>query len=196
MAAAEPGQQATCSICMEPMAAPSEAHRGSQECAHAFCRACLTGHVRAKVESTAAVRCPDASCAAALDPELCRAALPADVFERWCAALCEAMFLGERRTYCPFPDCSELMVADECDAEGSVTQCECQVCRRLFCARCGVAPWHLGLTCDEYGRLGEDDRGREDMMLLQMAAGMQWQRCPSCRFIVEKTDGCRHMTCR
>ncbi|TVU05662.1 hypothetical protein EJB05_48833, partial [Eragrostis curvula] len=194
-------QQATpCGICMDPMA-PSEAHRGGAACAHAFCRACLSGHVRAKVEQSAGgaavVRCPDASCAAALDPELCRAALPADVFERWCAALCEALFAGARRTYCPFPDCSELMVADD-DVEGSavVTQSECQVCRRLFCARCGAAPWHNGVTCDEYGGLGKGDRGQEDMMLLEMASGRKWKRCPSCQFIVERTEGCRHITCR
>ncbi|XP_062196254.1 E3 ubiquitin-protein ligase RSL1-like isoform X2 [Phragmites australis] len=188
-----------CGICMEPMA-PSEAHRGGAACAHAFCRACLAGHVRAKVESggaaAAVVRCPDASCAAALDPELCRGALPSDVFERWCAALCESLFLGARRTYCPFPDCSEMMVADEGEDEGRVTQSECQVCRRLFCARCGVAPWHAGVTCDEYGKLREGDRGREDMLLLEMANGRKWKRCPRCQFFVEKVDGCLHITCR
>ncbi|GJN16072.1 hypothetical protein PR202_gb03022 [Eleusine coracana subsp. coracana] len=94
--AAAPEKQATCSICMEPMA-PSEAHRGSRACAHAFCHACLAGHVRAKIESGGGVRCPDASCAAALNPELCRSALSADVFGSWCSALCEAMFLGN---YC------------------------------------------------------------------------------------------------
>ncbi|KAK3121858.1 hypothetical protein QOZ80_8BG0661900 [Eleusine coracana subsp. coracana] len=199
MADAAPGQQATtCNICMEPMA-PSEAHRGAAACAHAFCRACLAGHVRAKVESAAGggtVRCPDASCAAALDPELCRAALPADVFERWCAALCEALFLGARRTYCPFPDCSEMMVADDDQGSVVVTQSECQVCRRLFCARCGVAPWHIGVTCDEYGRLRKGDSGREDMMLLEMAAGRKWKRCPSCQFFVEKSEGCNNIRCR
>ncbi|GJN16071.1 hypothetical protein PR202_gb03021 [Eleusine coracana subsp. coracana] len=142
------------------------------------------------------VRCPDASCAAALDPELCRAALPADVFERWCAALCEALFLGARRTYCPFPDCSEMMVADDDQGSVVVTQSECQVCRRLFCARCGVAPWHIGVTCDEYGRLRKGDSGREDMMLLEMAAGRKWKRCPSCQFFVEKSEGCNNIRCR
>ncbi|KAF8769398.1 hypothetical protein HU200_006589 [Digitaria exilis] len=175
-----------CSICMEPMA-PSEAHRGGAACDHAFCRACLSGHVRAKLETGAAVvRCPDPSCGGALDPELCRAALPSEVFERWCRVLCESLFLGARRTYCPFPDCSEMMVADDDGGGESVTQCECQVCRRLFCARCHVAPWHAGVTCDEYQRLAVGDRGREDMLLLEMAKGNQWKRCPNCQFVLEK----------
>ncbi|KAM0902904.1 hypothetical protein ACQ4PT_019004 [Festuca glaucescens] len=183
-----------CSICDEPMAA-SEVHRGGSTCSHAFCRACLAGHVRAKVESGAAatVRCLDASCTGTLDPELCRAALPVDVFERWCAALCETMFLGARRTYCSFPDCSEMMVADD-DGE-PVTQSECQVCRRLFCAQCSV-PWHAGADCAAYKKLGRGDRSREDLMLLEMATNKKWRRCPKCDFFVEKSGGCLHIVCR
>ncbi|KAI4980950.1 probable E3 ubiquitin-protein ligase RNF217 [Hordeum vulgare subsp. vulgare] len=190
--------QHSCSICMEPMA-PTEAHRGGSGCAHAFCRACLSGHVRAKVEAGAAVvRCPGVSCAGALDPELCRAALPADLFVRWCGALCESMFLGVRRTYCPFPDCSEMMVADDDGggvSEGSVTQSECQVCRRLFCAHCAV-PWHAGVSCAEFAQLGAGERGREDLLLVEAARECKWKRCPRCRFYVEKSHGCLHITCR
>ncbi|CAO2188435.1 unnamed protein product [Urochloa humidicola] len=189
-----------CSICMEPMA-PGAAHRGGADCAHAFCGACLSGHVRAKLESGggggAVVRCPDASCAGALDAELCRGALPSDVFERWCAALCESMFLGARRTYCPFPDCSEMMVADDDGggAEECVTQSECQGCRRLFCARC-LVPWHAGVSCEEFARLGEGERAREDLLLVEAAREGNWKRCPRCRFYVEKSSGCLHITCR
>ncbi|KAJ1268695.1 hypothetical protein BS78_07G154600 [Paspalum vaginatum] len=181
-----------CSICMEPMA-PSSVYRGGASCAHAFCGACLSGHVRAKLERGAVVRCPDASCTAALDPELCRGVLPSQVFERWCAVLCESMFLGARRTYCPFPDCSEMMVAD--DGEDRVTQSECHGCRRLFCAQCGVA-WHAGVTCEEFARLGVGERAREDLLLVEAARKGNWKRCPRCRFYVEKSTGCMHITCR
>ena len=191
-------QHHPCSICMEPMA-PAAAHRGGAACAHAFCRACLSGHVRAKLESGggggAVVRCPDASCAAALDPELCRAALPPEVFERWCRALCESLFLGARRTYCPFPDCSEMMVADDGGGEECVTQSECQGCCRLFCARCGV-PWHAGVSCEEFARLGEGERARDDLLLVEAAREGNWKRCPRCRIYVEKSSGCLHITCR
>ncbi|KAF7085183.1 hypothetical protein CFC21_088657 [Triticum aestivum] len=190
--------QHPCGICMEPMA-PSEAHRGGSGCAHVFCRACLAGHVRAKVEAGAAVvRCPGVSCAGALDPELCRAALPADLFVRWCGLLCESMFLGARRTYCPFPDCSEMMVADDDGggvSDGCVTQSECQVCRRLFCAHCAV-PWHAGVSCAEFAQLGAEERGREDLLLVEAARECKWKRCPRCRFYVEKSHGCLHITCR
>ncbi|XP_003572260.1 LOW QUALITY PROTEIN: E3 ubiquitin-protein ligase RNF144B-like [Brachypodium distachyon] len=189
---------AACSICMEPMA-PTESHRGGSGCAHAFCGACLSGHVRAKVDAGAgaAVRCPDASCAGALDPELCHGTLPADLFVRWCAALCESMFLGARRTYYLFRDCSEMMVADDEDegSEDCVTQTECQVCRRLFCARCGV-PWHAGVSCGEFQRLDVGSARRRTLLLMETARECKWKRCPRCRFYVEKAVGCLHIVCR
>ena len=76
-----------------------------------------------------------------------------------------------------------------------VTQSECQVCRRLFCAQCGV-PWHAGADCAAYKKLaGRGDTSREDVMLLEMAE-KKWRRCPKCEFFVGKIDGCFHIVCR
>jgi E3 ubiquitin-protein ligase RNF144 len=88
------------------------------------------------------------------------------------------------------------MVADDDDHKGEPErQSECQVCRRLFCAQCCV-PWHAGSDCAAYKHLGKVDMAREDMMVLEMAKGKNWKRCPRCQFFVEKTDGCLHITCR
>ncbi|VAH53528.1 E3 ubiquitin-protein ligase RNF144A-like [Triticum dicoccoides] len=182
-----------CKICMDAVP-ESDAHRASRGCAHAFCSACLAGYIGAKIQDRIAdVKCPEERCAGVLDPALCQGMLPREVFERWGAALCESMMLVAKRTYCPFKDCSAMMVAD--DDGGDVTQSECQVCRRLFCARCAV-PWHAGADCATYRKLGRGDRGREDMLLLETAKRKKWKRCPKCEFFVEKTDGCLHITCR
>ncbi|KAL6661593.1 hypothetical protein ACP70R_000977 [Stipagrostis hirtigluma subsp. patula] len=184
-----------CKICMDAVP-PSDAHRASRGCAHAFCGGCLTRYLGAKIQDRiASVRCPEERCAAALDPELCQGLLPREVFERWGAALCEAILLGAERAYCAYRDCSAMMVVDD-GGGGDVAESECPSCRRLFCARCGVAPWHAGVSCDEYGRLRKGDRGREDMLLLEMAKGKKWKRCPKCEYFVEKSDGCLHITCR
>ena len=87
----------------------------------------------------------------------------------------ESMMLVAKRTYCPFKDCSAMMVAD--DDGGDVTQSECQVCRRLFCAQCRV-PWHAGVDCAAYRHR---DTAREDAMLMEMAAGRKWRRCSKCQ---------------
>ncbi|KAF0894130.1 hypothetical protein E2562_034698 [Oryza meyeriana var. granulata] len=123
-----------CKICMDPVL-PTDAHRASRGCEHAFCGACLAGYVGAKIQDRIAdVRCPEERCRGVLDPELCQGILPREVFERWGAALCEAMVLGAQRAYCPFKDCSAMMVDD---AGEVVTESECPSCRRLFCARRG-----------------------------------------------------------
>ncbi|XP_062193131.1 E3 ubiquitin-protein ligase RSL1-like [Phragmites australis] len=185
-----------CKICMEAVP-PSDAHRASRGCAHAFCGGCLERYIGAKIQDRIAeVSCPEERCGGVLDPELCQGMLPREVFERWGAALCEFMVLGAKRAYCPYEDCSAMMLVDDDGDVRDVAESECLSCRRLFCARCVVAPWHAGVTCDEYDRFGKVDSCREDMMLLEMAKGKKWKRCPRCDFFVEKDQGCLHITCR
>ena len=72
---------------------------------------------------------------------------------------------------------------------------ECPHCNRMFCAQCKV-PWHDGVDCAEFQRLGEDKRGREDLLLRKVAQQKKWQRCPNCKIYVEKVVGCQFMRCR
>ncbi|XWS12249.1 hypothetical protein CRYUN_Cryun37aG0073300 [Craigia yunnanensis] len=97
------------------------------------------------------------------------------------------------RLYCPFKNCSALLLND---SQGEViTETECPACNRLFCAQCHVS-WHPGINCEEYQKLNEDERGREDLMRRNLAKENKWRRCSSCHIIVERTEGCLHMTCR
>lgn len=186
-----------CKICMDAVP-PGDAHRASRGCAHAFCGGCLARYLGAKIQGRIAdVRCPEERCCAALDPELCQGLIPAEVSERWGAALCESMVLGAKKTYCPYKDCSAMMVVDDDVSAVVIEEAECPSCRRLFCARCAVAPWHANVACADFRKLGRaTDSRREDMLLLQMARGKKWKRCPKCDFFVEKRDGCLHITCR
>ena len=74
-------------------------------------------------------------------------------------------------------------------------QSECPHCFRLFCAQCKV-PWHSGVNCEDFAMLGADGRGREDILLRNMAKDYQWQRCPKCKFYVERISGCMLILCR
>ncbi|KAI3838575.1 hypothetical protein MKW92_014509 [Papaver armeniacum] len=38
--------------------------------------------------------------------------------------------------------------------------------------------------------------GDEDMLLIQLAKKKNWRKCPGCKYYVEKTMGCMHVTCR
>uniref|UniRef100_A0A1D1ZFA8 RBR-type E3 ubiquitin transferase n=2 Tax=Anthurium amnicola TaxID=1678845 RepID=A0A1D1ZFA8_9ARAE len=189
-----------CGICMEAkLLSECSSIKG---CTHLFCSDCIAQYVAAKVqENVTAIKCPQPGCRdGSLEPEVCRSILPVDVFDRWCTALCESLFVGEVRFYCPFKDCSALLIDESVSGSDGkkgdvITQSECPHCHRLFCAQCKV-PWHPAVTCNEFQMLGLDERAREDIMLMKIAKKSKWQRCPKCKFYVERTDGCMFMSCR
>ncbi|KAK9726851.1 hypothetical protein RND81_05G241600 [Saponaria officinalis] len=183
-----------CEICME-MKKSHETFVGLSKCNnHSFCNDCVTKYLTSKIkENISSVECPYPKCSNLIDPQNCVNILPKELFIRWENALCEALILGSEKYYCPYKDCSALTVYDT--AELVVEQSECPSCRRLFCARCRVK-WHVGVTCDEFEKLKDDEREYDDLVVMKMAKDNKWRRCGSCSFFVEKSDGCLHMTCR
>ncbi|RHN60957.1 putative transcription factor C2H2 family [Medicago truncatula] len=177
-------KQSYCAICME--AKPVEEMFQNQKCSHSFCEDCLGRYLAAKIqESISMVKCPDPKCNDILEPHDCCSILPKDVFDRWENALCENMVLGSQKFYCPFNDCSAMLLNDE---KGIVTASECPHCHRLFCAQCKVS-WHIGVDCKEFLSLKDGERGREDLMAMELAKNKRWKRCPKCGFYVEKIVG-------
>ncbi|GKD40782.1 zinc finger, C6HC-type containing protein, partial [Tanacetum coccineum] len=160
-----------CDICMD-IKTESEMFRNTKVCGHMWC--------------------PDPNCRGIIGPEVCRLIVPKEVLERWEDALCESLILGAEKFYCPFKDCSALLVDD---GGGAVTSSECPHCNRLFCAQCKVT-WHSGISCSEYQSLKKDERDPSDLMLRDLAKNKAWKRCPKCNFYVELASGCLHILCR
>ena len=50
------------------------------------------------------------------------------------------------RLFCPNPQCSQLLVADD---KREDTPMDCPHCTQPLCANCGVT-WHQGMTCQAY----------------------------------------------
>ncbi|GJT15577.1 putative reverse transcriptase domain-containing protein [Tanacetum coccineum] len=106
--------------------------------------------------------------------------------------LCESTIPEPHKFYCPFTDCSVLLINDDC----SLTQHDCPVCKRSSCALCRV-PWHSEFSCKEFRKLNTKKKGKEyDKMATALAKKNNWMKCPKCKFFVEKTFGCRHIRCR
>ncbi|MED6192510.1 hypothetical protein PIB30_010715 [Stylosanthes scabra] len=183
--------QVLCAICMDSK--PFQEIFSNQSCNHSFCVDCIGKYVAAKIqENISNVKCPEPSCIGILEPENCRQIIPKEVFERWENALCENLVLAtSERFYCPFKDCSAMLVNDEV----VVTSTECPHCHRLFCAQCEV-PWHDGVECGEFMSLNEDEREKEDLLVMNLAKAKRWRRCSKCRIYVEKNEGCSHISCR
>ncbi|KAE9587650.1 putative transcription factor C2H2 family [Lupinus albus] len=181
-----------CHICTETKTL-NDAFR-IQNCSHSYCTDCVVMYVESKLEDNVVkIRCPEPECELGL-LELygCRGILPKEMFDRWGDALCEAMILENEKFYCPFKDCSALLVNDGGEL---VKESECPNCRRLFCAQCRVS-WHDEIECDEFQKLNKDEREKEDIMLMQLANNNKWSRCPKCKFYVERSEGCLYIKCR
>ncbi|KAM2313855.1 hypothetical protein ACFX1S_026954 [Malus domestica] len=177
-----------CTICVEH----KEAHDrfDLKNCSHAYCTDCIVNYVASKLQDNiTSIRCPVPNCIGLLEPEYCRPILPPEVFYRWGSALCEAVILGSEKFYCPYKDCSAILIDDGTEV---VRQSVCPNCWRMFCAQ-SKAPWHEGIKCEEFLKLNKDEREKEDIMLMDLAQKQQWRRCPKCRFYVEKSVGCMFM---
>ncbi|KAI3463506.1 hypothetical protein Pfo_020169 [Paulownia fortunei] len=169
-----------------------------QSCTHQFCTECITKHISIKIQKRTVVNherftCPGSDCKGVLEIDTCREIVPKDVLSMWDEAICESMIVPSQKFYCPYKSCSALLVNDS-DQE-VIKEAECPFCRRLFCVQCHV-PWHAGVDCEEFSKLSENERGREDLLVHELAKLNKWQRCPRCKFFVEKNQGCLHMTCR
>ncbi|CAH9137934.1 unnamed protein product, partial [Cuscuta epithymum] len=161
-------------------------------CNHSYCSDCISKYVASKLEENISlINCPNPGCKGSLEPPHCASILPRKVFDRWGDALCEALLSASEKFYCPFKDCSALLLDDN----QNVVHSKCPECRRLFCARCKV-PWHSNIACSEFQKLHKDEREREDIQLMNLAIGKQWKRCPKCRAYVERSAGCAFMICR
>ncbi|XP_030523965.1 E3 ubiquitin-protein ligase RSL1 [Rhodamnia argentea] len=181
-----------CPICMEEKSS-KEMFRGSC-CTHSFCMECMGQYVASKIkENEPTVTCPDMKCKSILEPHVCRLILPQEVLDRWENVLSESLILGSQKFYCPFKDCSVMLVDDGGEV---VTMSECPSCRRLFCAQCKVA-WHVGMDCKEFQMMKRGAREEDlDKMMTKLAESNRWRRCPNCKFYVDKVDGCQHISCR
>ncbi|KAI3773264.1 hypothetical protein L1987_47789 [Smallanthus sonchifolius] len=121
-----------CDICMDTKTASEMFQNANNVCGHLFCTDCIRQHVAAKIkENLTTVKCPDPRCKAA------------------------------HKFYCPFRDCSAMLVDD---GGVAVTSSECPNCHRLFCAQCKVA-WHCGMSCIEFQSLKKGERSPDDILL-------------------------------
>ncbi|XP_031392651.1 probable E3 ubiquitin-protein ligase RNF217 [Punica granatum] len=181
-----------CEICAEKKQT-CEMMRINKKCVHSFCSVCIAKHVKTRVaDNQVTVPCPGLDCKHKVEYKVCVGILPKDVLDAWGKALCEALILEDHKFYCPFRDCSAMLVND---SEKVIEQSECPHCHRLFCAQCHV-PWHAGVACMEFQALNEDERGSDDLFLRKLAREKNWGRCPKCKFFVERTQGCPHIICR
>lgn len=86
------------------------------------------------------------------------------------------------RVYCHKPKCSAFLGPASTDPARFL----CTACFAQTCSSCKEAA-HASRKCS--------DRADLNQVANQMHEQEGWQRCPTCRHLVEKSDGCHHMIC-
>ncbi|KAK2766523.1 IBR finger domain-containing protein [Colletotrichum kahawae] len=147
-------------------------------CSHLYCHDCLRSLFEACLtdESLFPARC----CGQQIPVDDHRPVLGSKLVGQFRAK--EVEFSTPNRTYCHQPTCSTFVPVEFIKNDvATCPQCYCRTC-----AMCKGAE-HRGDEC------GQDTATQ---FLLQLAAENGWQRCFSCRRVVELEYGCNHMTCR
>ena len=92
----------------------------------------------------------------------------------------------EQLQYCTTADCKQVYRR----GMGAHT---CPSCFANICTACNKEA-HEGMTCEEREVL--DNPAEQERRNDQWALSAGAKRCPTCRILVQKTEGCNHMECR
>ncbi|OAY54059.1 probable E3 ubiquitin-protein ligase RNF217 isoform X2 [Manihot esculenta] len=177
-----------CEICVESRALNDSF--SLMGCAHFYCTECTVRYVSSKLDDNlTSISCPVSGCEGVLEPDYCRNILPKDVFDRWGVALCESVIDNSQKFYCPYEDCSVLLIND---TGGHIENTVCPFCEREFCVKCKV-PWHPEINCKKFQKLKKKG---DDSLFVDLAKRKNWRRCPKCKYYVERSLGCFYMKCR
>ena len=93
-------------------------------------------------------------------------------------------YTTKNRIYCPGRRCGEWIKPGNIHKEDGRKYGKCGRCKLKICCLCN-GKWHGSKECPK------DD---ETNALLEAAKQAGWQRCYSCRTMVELKEGCNHMT--
>jgi len=195
-----------CALCCNETAAWRSVKLG---CKHGwYCAQCMLRHAEARLGlGDAKICCPE--CVTPIAERDLRKLLPAELIDRLLArSLEQAVSSTSDILPCPTPNCSMRVVVEE----GEVAQLQCSICERESCLRCGVQPFHVGLSCDAHAKKMLKKRGgterqqrRDDESLRKWIESNGAKQCPICRIAVTKQNlerqhtqysECHKMMCR
>eukprot|EP01084_Bolivina_argentea_P158859 276709_1 len=90
------------------------------------------------------------------------------------------------------PLCNAVMLKPK-DIQRTLMQCVNENCKCDLCSQCGVL-YHLNKTCIEYQNEIKYKTSGADDAFNQLTKAKKWCKCPNCGLVVERSEGCYHMT--
>jgi hypothetical protein len=161
-------------------------------CGHFFCRECISKWIEARASegkvSTRFIVCPQESCRAPFSEEEIKKFASEDVYLKY-ARIQQSHLVDQNPNarWCSNPKCSQPVFKPkgiDCCGNIKQTACQCEACGTQMCFSCGKEPHGMFQRCPKI----------EDENMLNWA-GDDVSRCPKCKQMILRTDGCNHMTC-
>lgn len=168
-------QETECLACTEPTPAATSF---SLRCGHSYCISCMEYLLMLSLNGPPP-RCCDRYSPIDLETVISDERLEADLRTQIRDRLREQSVPPSQRLYCPNPQCSAFL--------GSMKS-QFRIRRTITCGTCST---RISLS---YRRRVRRQTEHEQIRLL--AGSRKWQRCPRCHQMIEKSEGCNHMTCR
>jgi len=178
-----------CCVCWTELDSESEIFR-LECCGHSYCIECI------KIQTTSATAVFPLMCAA----DQCSQPLVIQDFRALCKRvnftmqqLCEASLRSyisgnpDKVKNCFTPDCKMVYAVSEVGEKFF-----CSLCGISICTKCHVQ-YHDNLTCAMYQSI---KRGDNDIQKWIMEDSKNRKCCPNCAVVIEKIDGCHHISCK
>ena len=175
-----------CPICTDEIS-----HAEQLGCGHSYCSGCLRHYLESAPHTkTFPLACigDEGACKVPLSISEIRRFLQPQVFQ----ALVEVAFRSyldqhaQELKFCTTPDCQQIYRHNP-----NTRILQCPSCFSTICSACDEEA-HEGMTCQErrlHKVSAEQDR------LFNEWANEHGKKCPECRRVIEKSEGCNHMTC-
>ena len=183
--------QAKCPICLSEI--EFKDYLPIDKCGHLFHKECMANYLKSCLESNhLPAKCPYEKC----NGEIISSDLSLFLDKDTKAIIEQRAFKNlidtnpNEYSCCPTANCQYIFLYT---LGVDIPRLICPICNMDYCLNCKCL-YHNWMTCNEYkisNTYSDDDNKFEEFV-----KGQKFKQCPKCRFWVEKTQGCNHMTCR
>ncbi|KAI0039864.1 hypothetical protein FA95DRAFT_1566881 [Auriscalpium vulgare] len=171
-----------CPVCFEEPTTPTTLY-----CGHTYCKACFSGYLLSAVDNRSfPLKClgDGVTCAECIPMLIARNVLAPAAFQSVAQAAFQVYVDArpEEFHFCPTTDCPQVYRAGPRD-----TALACPSCLTRLCPHCHVE-YHEGIAC-------ADRTHGDDELFAQWVGTHDVKKCPGCQALIERAEGCNHMTC-
>ncbi|KAI9566657.1 hypothetical protein HD554DRAFT_1105139 [Boletus coccyginus] len=183
----------TCPICYDSVSSPHQLG-----CGHIYCIACLRHFISSALESDQLpLTClgDEAQCRVPIPIPTIQQLLPPASFNRLLETAFDSYIAKhpEEFKHCKTPDCTQIYRVVQTGATPQTLYCPS--CFSAVCNGCHEDA-HDGLSCAE-SKVRRDPAEQERLNDTWIASqGGRVKKCPHCSLLIEKVEGCNHITCR